>query len=125
MSNLSDYFVRNENDLISKRECMVMGNNYRFTILTDRLIRLEYSVNGVFEDRSSQNVIFRNFERPIFVVNESDTLLQINTKYFTLSYVKNKPFDSGRLTPGNNLKVLLNDTDKTWYYGHPEARNFG
>ena len=35
MSNLSDYFVRNENDLISKRECMVMGNNYRFTILTD------------------------------------------------------------------------------------------
>lgn len=125
MSNLSDYFIKNENDLISKRDCVVMGNNYRFTILTDRLIRLEYSVNGVFEDRSSQNVIFRNFERPMFVVNESDTLLQINTKYFTLSYVKNKPFDSSRLTPGNNLKVLLNDTDKTWYYGHPEARNFG
>jgi len=125
MSNLSDYFIKNKQNLVSKRESMVMGQKYRFTMLTDRLIRLEYSENGVFEDRSSQNVIFRNFERPIFVVNESDTLLQISTKYYTLSYVKNKPFGSGKLTPGTNLKVMLKDTEHEWYYNHPEARNFG
>ena len=115
MANLSDYFIKNKNDLISKKESTVQDAKYRFTILTDRLIRLEYSENGVFENRASQNVVFRNFERPSFVVNETDTLLQISTNYFTLSYVKNKPFGSGKLTPGTNLKVLLKDTDKQWY----------
>ena len=125
MSNISDYFIKNTKDLISKKECMVIGQKYRFTMLTDRLIRLEYSENGIFENRSSQNVIFRNFDRPIFVVNESDTLLQISTKYYTLSYVKNKPFGSGKLTPGSNLKAILKGTEKEWYFEHPEARNFG
>ena len=125
MSNLSDYFVKNKSDLVSKKECIIQGNKYRFTVLTDRLIRLEYSETGVFEDRASQNVIFRDFDRPMFVVNESDTLLQISTNYFVLSYVKNKSLGSGKLTPGNNLKVVLKDTEREWYYGHPEARNFG
>lgn len=125
MSNLSNYFIKDEKELVSKKECMVKGEKFRFTVLTDRLIRLEYSENGIFEDRASQNVIFRNFDRPIFVVNESDTLVQVSTKYFVLSYVKNKPFSSGKVAPGSNLKVLLKDTEKTWYYEHPEARNFG
>ena len=125
MSSISTYFIKNLNDVVSKKECMVTGEKFRFTMLTDRLIRLEYSENGVFEDRPSQNVIFRNFERPVFVVNESDTLLQISTKYYTLSYVKNKHFDSGKLTPGTNLKVVLKGSEREWYYNHPEARNFG
>lgn len=125
MSSLSGYFIKDKNELISKKECIVQGAKFRFTILTDRLIRLEYSESGLFEDRSSQNVIFRNFDRPLFVVTESDTLLQISTNYFVLSYVKNKKFGSGKLTPGNNLKVVLKDTEHEWYYGHPEARNLG
>ncbi len=125
MANLSDYFIKNISDLKSRSEITLTGQKYRFTILTERLVRLEYSESGNFEDRASQNVIFRNFQRPMFVVNESDTLLQISTKYFTLAYVKNKTFESGKLTPGTNLKITLNDTDKSWYYGHPEARNYG
>lgn len=125
MSSLSDYFVKDNKNLISKKENILIGKNYRITILTDRLVRLEYSLNGVFEDRASQNVIFRNFDRVNYVVNESDTLLQLSTKYFTLAYVKNKVFGSGKLTPGNTLKINLNETDKSWYFGHPEARNFG
>jgi len=125
MNNLSGYFIKNKNGLTSKNECIVKGDKFRFTILTERLIRMEYSESGIFEDRSSQNVIFRNFDRPVFVVNESDTLLQLSTNYFTLSYVKNKPFGSSKLTPGTNLKVVLKDTEREWYYNHPEARNFG
>lgn len=125
MSALASYFVKKNGDTVSSKENILMGKNYRFSVLTERLIRLEYSVNGVFEDRASSNVVFRAFPRPVFVVNESDTLLQISTKYFVLSYVKNKAFGSSKLTPGTNLKILLKDTEKTWYYNHPEARNFG
>ena len=125
MNNLTSYYVKKESDPNTLKENIIMGKNYRISVLTDRLVRLEYSSSGVFEDRASTNVIFRNFPRCLFVVNESDTLLQISTKYFVLSYVKNKSFISSKLTPGNNLKILLKDTEKTWYYGHPEARNFG
>ena len=42
-------FAFHKNDLISKKECIIQGNKYRFTILTDRLIRLEYNKEGKFK----------------------------------------------------------------------------
>ena len=125
MTSLTSYFVKDKRDLVANSANVISGEKYRFSFLTDRLVRLEYSPNGVFEDRASQNVIFRNFGKVEFSVNQSETLLQIETKYFTLLYDKNKPFYSGKLTPGNNLRVTLKESDKMWYYGHPEARNFG
>ncbi len=125
MSNFSTYFIGEKNNLVAKKECTVQGKKYRFTVLTDRVIRLEYSDNGIFEDRATGKVIFRNFDRPIFALSESETLVQIDTKYFTLNYVKEKYFGSGKLTPGNTLKVILKESNKEWYFGHPEVRNFG
>ncbi len=40
---------------------MVRGENYRFTVLTPSLIRMEFSPEGCFEDRASQSVFFRDF----------------------------------------------------------------
>lgn len=38
-------------------ECnIVSGEKYRFTVLTDRLIRMEYSPIGEFEDRDEFRV---------------------------------------------------------------------
>lgn len=124
-NSLASYFIKDRKDLVGRKDCTIMGKKYRFTVLTDSLIRLEYSPNGVFEDRPTQRVIFRNFDRPLYVGTETDLLVQIQTKYFILDYVKNRNFDSGRLTPGSNLKVQLKETNHEWYYGHPEARNLG
>ncbi len=56
-------------------------------------------------------------------VNQDDRFLQISTKYFKLEYNK-----ESNLMPKKALekdfKITLNNTDKTWYVGHPEARNF-
>ena len=43
-------------------EAVVAGDKYRFTVLTDRLIRMEYSESGVFEDRATQTVINRELD---------------------------------------------------------------
>ena len=40
---------------------MVGGDKYRFTVLTPSLIRMEYSKQGVFEDRACLSVFFRDF----------------------------------------------------------------
>ena len=125
MNTVGNYFVDKFEDATSNKENIIIGNKFRFTILTDRLIRLEYNDKGIFEDRPTSRIIKRKFPKVNFQLSQTETILQISTSYFTLAYVKNKPFTSGKLTPGNNLKITLNQTEHSWYYGHPEARNFG
>ena len=55
---------------------------------------------------------------------ENETVLEISTKYFTLQYQKEKPFNGTMFAPDAFLKVSLNKSDKAWYYSHDEARNF-
>ena len=45
-------------------EAIVQGNNYRFTIITDGLIRLEYSPTNAFVDYPSQLVLNRYNKKP-------------------------------------------------------------
>ena len=125
MNNIGKYFVDKKDDNISLKENIVMGKKYRFTLLTERLIRLEYNPNGVFEDRPTGKVMYRKFPKVEYKKDESDMLLQIMTPYFTLDYVKEKNFAGGKFTPSSNLRITLNQTDRIWYYKHPEARNFG
>ncbi len=69
-------------------ESVVQGEHYRFTVLTERLLRLEYSETGVFEDRPSQVVLNRAFPKPVFHVKESENSLEISTEAFHLVYNK-------------------------------------
>ena len=114
----------NTNPLLSNKECVIQGSCYRITVLTERLIRLEYHPNGKFTDLASTLVKFRNFSKPDFQVQEDGKYLVIKTKYFTLSYTKEKSFDSGKIVPMANLKVDLIGTDRSWYYNHPEVKNY-
>lgn len=109
----------------SKAEAIFQGQTYRITILTERLIRLEYSSDGIFFDDLTELVRNRNFSVPEFQVQQDERFLEITTKYFQLQYAKEKPFVGTKLSPDANLKVTLMNTDKIWYVGHPEARNFG
>ena len=124
MYNLGDRFKFDLNKSKSNPECTFKGNKYRITVITERLIRLEYNENGVFEDRPTTFAWYRNFKKPEFNVSESNSVLKIVTKYFELEYKKEKNFYGGRITPTSNLKVLLYNSDKVWFYNHPEARRF-
>ncbi len=109
---------------LSKEEAIFRGKNYRITILSELLIRLEYATDGKFMDHLTEQVVNRDFDVPPMQVTADEKMLNIATKYFTLSYVKEKPFEGSKIAPEANLKVVLNGTDKFWYYNHPEARNF-
>ena len=88
-------------------EQIIKGEKYRFTVLSDILIRMEYSETGIFEDRPTllaSNRIFPNFK---FNVTENETKLIIQTKYFKLTYKKNKPFKGTMLLPDSNLSVIM------------------
>ena len=58
---------------------MVSGKNYRFTVLTPSLIRMEYSKQGIFEDRASQSGFFRDFPENSFSSKCNNWWLKIDT----------------------------------------------
>lgn len=78
-------------------EAIVRGDKYRFTVLTDRLIRIEYSEDGIFEDRATQTVVNRNFAVPKFSVKNDGNILKISTDSFVLTYCLGRKFTSNSL----------------------------
>ena len=102
----------------AKNEAIFKGQRYRITVLTERLVRLEYNIDGQFFDDLTEQVRFRDFPIPEFKVVEDDRRLEITTKYFVLKYAKEKPFE------GLNIEVVLLDTDKSWNIRSREVRNF-
>lgn len=124
MYDLGNYFHINLDNLKVNTSQIIQGNKYRISVLTDRLIRLEYNKEGKFNDLATQLVTFRKFEKPEFVVREDNAFLELTTKYFKLEYSKEMPFRGSGVNPIKNLKVTLNGTNQFWYYGHPEVRNY-
>lgn len=107
---------------------VIQGEKYRFTLLSERLIRLEYNEAGIFEDRPTELVWNRNVKKVNYQVTEDRKYLELKTKYFRLTYAKNKPFKGTVLNAMAHLKVELLTTDRIWYYGNKEAteaRNYG
>jgi len=125
MNTIGGYFIGKKEDLTALPENTIKGKKYRISILTDRLVRIEYDPTGNFEDNASERVIFRRFPKVAFTTDNTETLLQIKTSMFTINYVKDKPIVKSKLASGSNLQITLNNTDRVWNYGNPEVRNFG
>ena len=111
----------------SDKKTVVQGNNYRISVITERVVRLEFSPAGQFNDRPTQLIKKRNVGIPDFSVRQDANIVEVTTKYFSLSYIKGQPFTGTKVDPMKNLKITLlsreRDRNKDWFVGHPEARN--
>ena len=91
---------------------MIIGKNYRFTALTDRLIRLEYSSEGKFEDRASQVVFHRDFPQCEIKGEVCGGILTAETEEIIITYKENEDFS------GDTLSIKLkNEPASSWNYG--------
>ncbi len=103
----------------ANQKSIILGTNYRITILFDRLFRLEFQENGLFEDRPSQTFWHRNQPIPSFeLVDERDFLI-IKTQYWQLSYKKNMPFTKETLSFTSYI------THETFNYSTEQSNLFG
>lgn len=93
-------------------ENMVTGACFRFTVLTSRLIRMEYSEKGVFEDRASQSVFYRDFPACPFTLRREDGGLILETDCLVLRYRENAPFGADTLS----LR-LKQEPASVWHFG--------
>eukprot|EP00939_MAST-03C_sp_MAST-3C-sp1_P004520 g4520.t1 len=75
-----------EYDSVCDKDAAVVFGKARFTVLSDRVVRMEYDDDETFEDRPSLAVVNRKLEVPAFHVNKTDSAITISTKYLRLEY---------------------------------------
>ena len=119
-SNVFIDYVRNA------RPCMrdatvLQGKHWRIGILTESLIRLEWSDSGEFEDRLTQMAVNRDFGAdPEFTVTHRNGLLIVDTPALYLTY-DGKPFNKEGLSIV--VKGVSDTQFNTWHYGDAPLHN--
>eukprot|EP01094_Clydonella_sp_ATCC50884_P030386 TRINITY_DN9908_c0_g1_i1.p1 TRINITY_DN9908_c0_g1~~TRINITY_DN9908_c0_g1_i1.p1 ORF type:complete len:1085 (-),score=270.03 TRINITY_DN9908_c0_g1_i1:780-3968(-) len=85
-------------DPVADPRTVVVEGNARFTVITSRLVRMEWSDSGVFLDQATLAFVNRNAEpRPQMSVTRSDGVLSIATNQVVLHYTMGAPFNSSTL----------------------------
>jgi alpha-glucosidase (family GH31 glycosyl hydrolase) len=109
-----------ENNPVADPRAIVAFKNARFTILTPRLIRMEWSADGEFEDHASLVFINRKLTVPKFTSSNQHGWQVIRTDSVTLRYK-----DDGEEFSRNNLSIQfrLNDSNVVWMPGMKDTAN--
>ena len=98
-------------------DAIVVVGSARFTVLTSRLIRLEYDENGRFQDNPSQPFWYRKQPVPEFEHLVKNGRLHLETDHLQLSYHIGKPFTQ------NSLQIRLNASGTVWHFGDEDPKN--
>lgn len=92
---------------------IVFCGSYRFTVLTEALIRIEYDPEENFEDRATQCVICRDLGKIEFEKTSSEDLLIIETSDLMLRFVPSQ----GLTAEGLTIQVRSLNGTPVWHYG--------
>ena len=98
------------NDPKADDAAVVVAGNARFTVLTPQMIRMEWSEDGVFEDRATLTFVNRKLDVPQFKVKRSSGKVVIKTSAVTLTYKINGRFNDSNL----KAEFKLGDKKVVW-----------
>lgn len=94
----------------------------RFTVLTPRMIRMEYAADGRFEDRATLAVANRRLSTPPFKVTRHANGITLRTSTLSLEY-QNQP--QGFTADSLRIRFKHKGAWTTWHYGQQDKRNLG
>lgn len=102
-------------------EAVVTWGHARFTVLTSRLIRMEWSAADTFEDRPTLVFINRKLPVPHYTKISDANGLTLETQDLVLSY---HPDAEGKFSE-NTLHITLKDktTPTVWHAGQKDTEN--
>ena len=103
----------------------LQGEHWRIGLITESLIRLEWSASGEFEDRATLMAVDRAFlpsGAVDYTTGERDGMLVVETPALRLTYDR-KPFSKEGLTIV--VKGVPDSQFNTWHYGDDPKGNLG
>ena len=104
-----------------RESSVLQGDHWRIGILTESLIRFEWSDSGEFEDNLTQMVVNRDFGADTqFTVSHRDGLLIVDTPALYVTY-DGKPFSKEGLSVV--VKGVADTQFNTWHYGDEPKHN--
>lgn len=120
MTNIPAHFQLNTSP-VARPGATITAPQVRFTLLTARLIRLEYVPAGAaFTNQASQAFWFRDQPEPDFQVSYgNDGAIDVTTHYLALRY---RPGHTPGFRP-DSLSIHIHATNTTWHYGDPDHGN--
>lgn len=118
MYDLGKHLMLNKEQFNTHPKHVFKGQKYRISVLSESLVRIEYDPEGKFNNLLTPVVRNRLFSDPTYIRKEDNVFINIETKYFTLTYVKEAHFND------KTLSVKMNGTNFIWYYGMKEYKNF-
>ncbi|HIS23211.1 MAG TPA: glycosyl hydrolase family 31, partial [Candidatus Cryptobacteroides intestinipullorum] len=96
-------------------ESEVIFGNARFTVLTPRLVRMEWSADGKFEDRATLGIVNRRLDVPEFEVRKTSGSVTVKTDFLTLKYKGQENFNEKNLS----VSFLMSEDGKEKGKWHP------
>ena len=103
-------------------DSVIQGDHWRIGLITDALVRFEWSDSGRFVDDATQMAMVRDFgEKPEFTVAERNGWLEIDTPSLHISYNQRKFSPEGLYATVKHVNAIEN----TWHYGDVQRRNLG
>lgn len=97
----------------------VVGENFRISVISSRIIRMEYDENNNFTDDATQVILQRNLGDVVYEVTETDSSLTIITDHLIVEYNKQKFSKSGL----SIRQRTAPDQHSIWRYSVADARN--
>eukprot|EP01052_Picozoa_sp_SAG31_P013090 SAG31_NODE_780_length_12148_cov_7.369295_3_plen_918_part_00 len=118
--------ILKKGDPVADTSATITSGCARFSILTERLVRMEYSTNGKFDDRASFAVINRKLPVPGFQVSKNKSTTVITTKTLRLFHRRSDRTGTAEncgssFVPGEVAVTLLIAPHTTWVLGHNAA----
>ena len=98
---------------------MIIFENVKFSVITENLIRVEYSKNHKFCDNYTSFAVERKYNGCKYSVSEVDDKITISTSQMSVTYEKNI---EDKLSDKNLYGVL---SGKVWKYGDKNNGNLG
>lgn len=103
-------------DPVAYPNATIVIHNVRFTILTDRLIRIERRRSDCFQDCQTISFLNRNLPVPNFTVNYAETVT-IATDFVTIRYKPSEAFTADNL----QISGRLDDSNTLWKYKYGDV----
>lgn len=109
---------------VADPDAVVVSGKMRFTVLTSKMIRIEYSPTSQFEDRATFAVVNRRLPVPSFTQREEGGYLYITTEDCELRYKVGTTPNPASKTP-NYLQITfnMNGIQSVWYPGKDDSMN--